>query len=664
MADASRQHKRYLELGDAAVCLHFPNQAFAETACEHIFLTPHFEGPTIATIHYVVDDSVDDLLSFRRKKNVVYIDRKAMAGGHERVILGMFDAFTAVLELRGMEIIVRFAAQAPIQTLLDDVMQAALQPILHNLGGFILHGACMVRDMHAIVLMGNSGTGKSTTAFNLTRHGFCGYADDAVLVTPKDDALVVWPLTRELSLRPLSFKLFEKQGISLGRYQKVGEKYYFAQTTQTLCGAKLAHICFLELSGESETHIERLTVERTLEILDANDRHFSFMGRTGAQKYARILAQKVPAPLSVQLGTDLQHQGSVFARLVPDHNLETVAPKQPRKFVSSRSHKSALIRQAWSIPNQEPLRQLIPMLGDFDPKIFKLALGFFQTYPLAGIKVLAAPDRNKCDYTKDPAPWVRTADWADGCKILLERAGLEVLQKFAFSWLKSAPLLYPFLMGQLGEDTEASELVDQAWNRIQAQDNTTHSDQGNHIHLLNFHDRAIWTAPESNRWWQDQILVGQSSIHVYCWVAQEGSNHWEPLLPNLESLSDGSTVTIIPVINDQRNIASSIALVRKALTRGIRVALCRQTPLCCLANEQAHYLLEAGAFDFNGKLSKGQVRFFCKPGDALPVPESNNKLGITRVHTHARFEDSPYAECGTCRLFGFGLCRGGFFQCF
>ena len=392
MTDTPRQHKRYLELGDAAVCLHCPNQAFADTACAHIFLTPHFKGPTIATIRYVIDDSVDELLSFKRKENVVYINRQTMTDGHERIILGMFDAFTAVLELRGMEIIVRFAAQAPVQALLDDVLQAALQPVLDNLGGFILHGACMVRDRRAIVLMGNSGAGKSTTAFNLTRYGFSGYADDAVLVTPKDDGLVVWPLTRQLSLRPLSFKLFEKQGVPLGIYQKVGEKYYFAQTTQTLCSAKLVHICFLELSGESETHIERLTIEQTFEILNANDRHFSFMGRTVAQKYARILAQKVPEPLSVQLGTDLQYQGSVFERLVSGRNLETVDPKKPSKLVSSRSHKSALIRQAWSLPNQEPLRQLIPLLGDFDPTIFKLALGFFQTYPLAGIKVLAAPD--------------------------------------------------------------------------------------------------------------------------------------------------------------------------------------------------------------------------------------------------------------------------------
>ena len=384
------EYKRYLCLGTISVGLRFPDNNFAEQACRHIFLSNQCNGRVIADLDYTLDDTIGSQLSQPGRPNVVGINKQKMASGVHRLYLQMFDQFTVALDFYDDSIQIRYPSHAPIRLLLDDVLQAALQPVLERVGGFILHGACMVRSKRAIVFMGNSGAGKSTTAYNLTRFGFDCYADDAVLVTPCDHHLFVWPLSREFSLRPLSFKLFKEQGVCLGTYKKDGDKYYFRQTADCLPGAQLKHICFLELSGEEKTTVTQLTDEQTLTILSQNKRHFSFMGRSEAYKYARILAKQTPAPIMGRVGTHLDYQGGVFDAIcsgkASDKN-----DHQSRCGVLTRKEKLDLIRHAWMQSGNLKLADVIPFIGDYDPKVFALALGLFQTLPSAKLHAISSP---------------------------------------------------------------------------------------------------------------------------------------------------------------------------------------------------------------------------------------------------------------------------------
>jgi hypothetical protein len=662
MAESSTHCRRYLQLGRNAICIVCPDRAFADTAAEHLFLSTHCDASIIATIRYHSDDSVENLLPCDRKNNVVYIDRKSGADGHEQIILGMFDRFTAALELRDDTITIRFGSQAPVQALLDDVLQAALQPVLDALGGLILHGACMVRDGRAIVLMGNSGAGKSTTAFNLTRFGFTGYADDAVLVTPQDDSMAVWPLTRELSLRPLSFRMFEKQGIAMRRYKKIGEKYYFAQTPRSLDGAALEHLCFLDLSGEAETHIRHLSREQTLEILKANNRHFSFMGRNLSLKYARMLARKVPVPVRACLGTDLNCQGARFEGLFCGGQKGIPPLPNAGDDPTSRSRKASLIRKAWSRPGQEPLEALIPLLGDFDPKIFKLALGFFQTLPLAHLKVLAVPDGRTAAQTVDPAAWVKAALWSKGSKTLLEQVGEEVLNTFVVSWFKSAPLLYPFLSVRLAHDARAKAFLKTAWQRCGAQSGMAQGGCITQVHLLNYHDSDIWATPDADQWWNDTVIAGQHPISLYCWIAQPIRQHKERLVARLAGLPGGSTVTWVPIITEGQEITGCMALLETASSRGLRTMLYRRTPLCCITRSQADDLMQIGALEGDGRIPNGEVNMYDRPNNRLSNPAKDDLYALAWSKAHVRFDSHPYDACTACRHYGLGLCRGGFFE--
>ena len=153
---------RYFHLGRVGVRLMFPNEDFAEQACRHIFLSDTLPGRVITTLEYILDEAIRSELSNSGRPNVVGISRKNSEDGRQRLLLQMFDQFAVALDFCDDKIDIRYPSVAPRRLLLDDVLQAAMQPVLDCIGGFILHGACMVRDGRAIVFMGNSGAGKST----------------------------------------------------------------------------------------------------------------------------------------------------------------------------------------------------------------------------------------------------------------------------------------------------------------------------------------------------------------------------------------------------------------------------------------------------------------------------------------------------------------------
>lgn len=550
--------------------------------------------------------------------------------------------------------------------MLDDVLQAALQPILDRRGGFILHGSCMVRGKTAIVFMGKSGSGKSTTAFNLARFGFHCYADDAVLVTPADNALWAWPMTRELSIRPLSFRLFQEQGVQVSDYNKDGEKYYFSQVTGKYGGALLKHVCFVEVGGETETVISRLDPDQTLQELLRENRHFSFMGRQSARAYSKILAEKVPVPLAAWVGTDLDAQARAFEEVISGRLPPSGKKHSTTSFQAGRKHKMIMIRQAWSDPGREPLEELVPLLGDFDLKVFTLALAFFQTYPPAHIEPLEHPFPGHIILDKFEAPWLRAADWVEGCRELLRFSSVELLQRFALAWIKSTPLIYPFLKALTFQDPKKCEQIEKAWDRYRKQNFKSGSNARNRIkiHLANFQDVSIWSHPTFHEWWSSLISCQNKDLHVYCWITQAEPMDRKAMRPLLKTIGKAPMLTVIPVgLKNGGVLTTPIEFVRFALECGFKPKVSRFIPLCCVGDKDIDFLLNAGAFEWT--MEEGQVEnlFFTKPGRAELIPKFLDSIREVRwPDGNAFLLEKPYAACTSCGLYPLGLCRGGFFS--
>lgn len=76
----------------------------------------------------------------------------------------------------------------------------ALTHFLAWRGRHLLHGAALAVDGQTVLVLGGSGTGKSTLAFAAYQRGWPVLADDAVLVCDRDGAVVVHGLPRPIAV--------------------------------------------------------------------------------------------------------------------------------------------------------------------------------------------------------------------------------------------------------------------------------------------------------------------------------------------------------------------------------------------------------------------------------------------------------------------------------
>jgi hypothetical protein len=81
--------------------------------------------------------------------------------------------------------------------LLEDALVIELQLLRRDL--FFVHAAAMQQDQGVVLLSGESGSGKSSLAWALSRRGFRYFSDE---LAPIDvDGMIVWPFPRALRLK-------------------------------------------------------------------------------------------------------------------------------------------------------------------------------------------------------------------------------------------------------------------------------------------------------------------------------------------------------------------------------------------------------------------------------------------------------------------------------
>ena len=664
----SSKNRLYLKFSTYSICLRFPDMESATDARKHIFLGESFEGELAGSIDYIKDDSVADLVKVRCEPNVVKIIREDYDNNNHKIILKMFNKYTIALDVRNERVTVRYPSDAPLRLMLDDVLQAALQPILERKGGFILHGSCMVYKNRAIAFMGGSGSGKSTTAFNLLRFGFNCYADDAILVVPEGKKLCVSPLAREFSIRPLSFNLLKEYGVPTSDYKKDGEKYYFSQKAEEFQSAILQHICFVEVGGESETTVTRLSSDQALEILLKDTRHFSFMGRSSSEIFSKILAEKVPSPLAAQVGTNLDFQGKLFKNFVIHHKTNLSKENLNKKSITGRKQKIDLIAKAWSSTGSEPLKELIPLIGDFDIKIFTLSLSFFQTYPLSKIYSLRSNIVINNIPDKFEASFLKASDWIKGCRKLLQITGIEVLQRYALSWIKSAPILYPFLKTVSSAEPEKSLLIENAWKTFTTEKTRVSCNiENNHIAI---HLPVRRSLPN----WSEQVFSSRRSsvsatknriIHLYFWISVDQQLDEKDMEILLKDIKNFHRLTIVPVFSKKNNsISAAVRFFQYALRQNRNSEISRLIPLCEIDKKNADFLLSRNAFEkcFEKENNSDSFYYSMQHEEIIKKTQNLSKYPADWPDHSIVWRKKPFDNCKTCGLYPLGLCLGGFFN--
>jgi hypothetical protein len=106
-------------------------------------------------------------------------------------------------ERRTLSVVVADDGAASRYVLGHHMFPIGLGELLRSTGTYWVHAGAIVRDGRAVLLVGDSGAGKSTFSYQAIRSGLRCIADDAVLISSgPDGSFLCHPFYREFSLDP------------------------------------------------------------------------------------------------------------------------------------------------------------------------------------------------------------------------------------------------------------------------------------------------------------------------------------------------------------------------------------------------------------------------------------------------------------------------------
>jgi hypothetical protein len=90
----------------------------------------------------------------------------------------------------------------------EDIVFVSLAPLLRRVGAYIVHASAVALAGRALILVGRSGSGKTTTSLQLMLQGWGYLANDALLMRRETSGLMALPTANEIGIRPKTIDLF------------------------------------------------------------------------------------------------------------------------------------------------------------------------------------------------------------------------------------------------------------------------------------------------------------------------------------------------------------------------------------------------------------------------------------------------------------------------
>lgn len=113
-----------------------------------------------------------------------------------------YDKIGTFLVYQGCKILVYPAPGRDPQLLRQYLLGNIFGALLHQRGLLVLHGSAIKVDGKAVAFVGQSGSGKSTTAASLCTKGYTFVADDLIAIDANGNRPVVYPAFPQIKLWP------------------------------------------------------------------------------------------------------------------------------------------------------------------------------------------------------------------------------------------------------------------------------------------------------------------------------------------------------------------------------------------------------------------------------------------------------------------------------
>lgn len=136
--------------------------------------------------------------------------------------------------------------------------------LLARHGRFVLHGAAIVRDGRALLLLGHSGAGKSTLAISALEAGWQALADDVVIVHPDGDGLRIHGIHR---VPAVPTEIGGQLAESALRLDDPRNRATLPRTVLTGGGHRLAGVVLITHADAADGSLQPATGHRVLPLL-------------------------------------------------------------------------------------------------------------------------------------------------------------------------------------------------------------------------------------------------------------------------------------------------------------------------------------------------------------------------------------------------------------
>ncbi|MFW6068472.1 MAG: hypothetical protein ACOC9E_02705 [Chloroflexota bacterium] len=143
---------------------------------------------------------------------------------------------------------------------LEDVTFVSLAALLRRKGCYLVHAAAVSTARGAVLFVGPTHSGKTTTGLALLLAGWKHLASDVVILSRSDGAIVAHPTPGFINVRPPTFELLpELRHLSVGTQSgnAAGARLEL-EGTQWSAAAPVTAICFPQLTSDAQSKLEPL----------------------------------------------------------------------------------------------------------------------------------------------------------------------------------------------------------------------------------------------------------------------------------------------------------------------------------------------------------------------------------------------------------------------
>ncbi len=150
---------------------------------------------------------------------------------------------------------------------LEDILFSSLAPLLRRHGYYMVHSFAAAKANMAVLLIGESGSGKTTAGLSLIQQGWGYLANDVVILKRRGDSIWALPTPGGISITPKTaeiLSLFISRGATMSEAKPNRKEYYPAiRLVQSWSEAvPVEAVCFptISVGGKSNvTNIQKAT---------------------------------------------------------------------------------------------------------------------------------------------------------------------------------------------------------------------------------------------------------------------------------------------------------------------------------------------------------------------------------------------------------------------